>query len=113
MIFFEDLGDDEDGNPVQRNVTVFADGEVDRSPCGSGTCSRIATLAAAGRMREGQKLIHHSIVGSTFIGRILGRGTEAGLPAVSPAVTGMAYQTGEHLFIVDPDDPMTPGFVLR
>lgn len=113
VIFFEDLGEDEDGNLVQRNVTVFADGEVDRSPCGSGTCARIATLAMAGRLREGQELIHRSIVGSTFTGRIAGRGTQAGRPSVSPVVTGTAYPTGEHLFLVDPDDPMTPGFVLR
>jgi proline racemase len=113
VIFFEDLGDDEHGNPIQRNVTVFADGEVDRSPCGSGTCSRIATLAAAGRLAEGRHLVHHSIVGSTFIGRIIGRSIEHNLPAVLPVVTGSAYQTGAHVFVVDPDDEMTPGFVLR
>jgi len=99
VIFFEDQGHD--------------DGEVDRSPCGSGTCSRIATLAAAGRLTEGQHLVHHSIVGSTFVGQIIGRGLEHGRDAVTPMVTGTAYPTGEHLFIVDPDDDMTPGFVLR
>jgi proline racemase len=113
VIFFEDQGQDADGNLVQRNVTVFADGEVDRSPCGSGTCSRIATLAAAGRLAEGQHLVHHSIVGSTFTGRIIGRSVEHGRDAVTPMVTGTAYPTGEHLFVVDPDDDMTPGFVLR
>jgi proline racemase len=113
VIFFEDQGHDDAGNPVQRNVTVFADGEVDRSPCGSGTCSRIATLAATGQLTESQHLVHHSIVGSTFIGRIIGRSVEHGRDAVTPMVTGTAYPTGEHLFIVDSDDDMTPGFVLR
>jgi len=113
VIYFEDHGTDEAGNLVQRNVTVFADGEVDRSPCGSGTSSRIATLAATGRLTEGQQLVHHSIVGSTFIGRIIGRGIEHGHAAVTPMMTGTAYQTGEHVFVVDPDDDMTPGFVLR
>ncbi|QOV40344.1 proline racemase family protein [Streptomyces ferrugineus] len=113
VIFFEDLGDDETGNPVQRNVTVFADGEVDRSPCGSGTCARIATLAATGRLTEDRHLVHHSIVGSTFRGRVIGRGVEHGRDAVTPMVTGTAYATGEHVFVVDPDDDMTPGFVLR
>lgn len=113
VIFFSDQGHDHAGNPVQRNVTVFADGEVDRSPCGSGTCARIATLAAAGRLTEEQHLVHRSIVGSTFIGRIVGRSVEHGLEAVTPMVTGSAYQTGEHTFVVDPDDDMTPGFVLR
>jgi proline racemase/trans-L-3-hydroxyproline dehydratase len=113
VIFFEDLGPDASGNPQQRNVTVFADGEVDRSPCGSGTSARIATLAASGQLVEGQQLIHHSIVGSTFLGRIVARGEEHGYPAVTPMVSGTAYQTGEHLFVVDPDDELTPGFVLR
>lgn len=113
VIFFEDHGHDHAGNPVQRNVTVFADGEVDRSPCGSGTCARIATLAATGQLTEDKHLVHHSIVGSVFIGRIIGRSVEHGLDAVTPMVTGNAYATGEHTFVVDPDDDMTPGFVLR
>jgi proline racemase len=113
VIFFEDQGHDDAGNPVQRNVTVFADGEVDRSPTGSGTCSSIAILAATGRLTERQHFVNHSIVGSTFIGRILGRSVEHGRDAVTPMVTGTAYATGEHTFVVDPDDDMTPGFVLR
>ncbi len=113
VIFFEDHGHDHAGNPVQRNVTVFADGEVDRSPCGSGTCARIATLAATGQLTEAKHLVHHSIVGSVFIGRIIGRSVQHGRDAVTPMVTGNAYATGEHTFVVDPDDDMTPGFVLR
>ncbi|WP_028660477.1 proline racemase family protein [Nocardioides insulae] len=113
VIFFDDHGEDEHGNVVQRNVTVFADGEVDRSPCGSGTCARIATLAATERLDEEHHLVHHSIVGSTFIGRIVERTDVEGLEAVVPMVTGTAFMTGEHHFHVDPDDEMTPGFVLR
>jgi proline racemase len=113
VVFFEDQGHDAAGNLIQTNVTVFADGEVDRSPCGSGTCSRIATLAATGRLDESQHLVHHSIVGSTFIGRIIGRSVEHLREAVIPMVAGTAYPTGEHTFVVDPDDDMAPGFVLR
>ncbi len=113
VIYYDDLGHDEAGNPVQRNVTVFADGEVDRSPCGSGTCARVATLSAEGRLSDDQVLVHHSVVGSTFIGRIVGRADVEGRSAVSPMVTGTSYQTGEHHFVVDPDDELTPGFVLR
>ncbi|MET7402597.1 proline racemase family protein [Dactylosporangium sp. NPDC005572] len=90
-----------------RNATVFADGELDRSPCGSGTAARVATLAATGELAPGEVLVHDSIVGSRFT---------ASYPAgdvVRPVITGMAYPTGEHEFVVDPDDPMTPGFVLR
>ena len=112
-ILYEEL--DFDGDQVrQRNVTVFADGEVDRSPCGSGTCARLAVLADQGRIAaSGPTLRHESIVGSVFIGTVLSTTTEAGRPAVVPQVTGMAYPTGEHTFVIDPADPLVPGFILR
>jgi proline racemase len=112
-ILYDDLGADSDGNPRQRNVTVFADGEVDRSPCGSGTASRVAVLWSQGLLREGQHLVHDSIVASRFVSRVADAPAVEGRPAVIPTVSGMAYRTGEHVFEVDPADPITPGFVLR
>lgn len=112
-ILFDDLGSDADGNPHQRNVTVFADGEVDRSPCGSGTCARVAVLAASGRLRPHHSLIHDSIVGTRFHARVLDDVTVGGRAAVIPEVSGMAYRTGEHTFVLDPGDPVGTGFVLR
>jgi proline racemase len=111
-IWFDELGDGP-GQVHQRNVTVFADGEVDRSPCGSGTCARLAVLAADGRLPTGTVLRHDSIVGSTFTGTVLDTVDVDGRPAVIPRVTGMAYRTGEHAFSIDPHDPLVPGFVLR
>jgi proline racemase len=111
-IWFDEL-DDAGGQVHQRNVTVFADGEVDRSPCGSGTCARLAILAADGRLAAGAVLRHESIVGSTFTGTVLGTVDVGGRAAVIPQVTGMAYRTGEHVFTIDPGDPLVPGFVLR
>jgi len=111
-IWFDELGD-APGEVRQRNVTIFADGEVDRSPCGSGTCARLAVLAADGRLPAGTVLRHDSIVGSTFTGTVLDTVDVAGRAAIVPQVTGMAYRTGEHVFSVDPDDPLVPGFVLR
>jgi len=111
-IWFDDLGDLA-GQVHQRNVTVFADGEVDRSPCGSGTCARLAVLAAEGRLPTGTVLRHESIVGSTFDGIVLDTVDIEGRPAVIPQVTGTAYKTGEHVFWIDPNDPLVPGFVLR
>jgi proline racemase len=108
-IWFDELGDT-DAQVRQRNVTIFADGEVDRSPCGSGTCARLALLADDGRLSAGTTLRHDSIVGATFTGSVLG--TVDGR-AVLPQVTGMAYRTGEHVFTIDPHDPLVPGFVLR
>ncbi|MCX5206243.1 proline racemase family protein [Streptomyces sp. NBC_00237] len=112
-ILYEDLGTDSDGNPHQRNVTVFADGQVDRSPCGSGTCSRVAVLAATGSLTSGQTLVHDSLVGSRFTARIASELSADGYRAVIPEVTGTAYRTGEHRFTLDPDDDLGTGFVLR
>jgi proline racemase len=103
-ILYEDLG------PLhQRNVTIFADGEVDRSPCGSGTSARCALLAADGILGEGDVLRHDGIVGSTFHARVVGETSEG----VLTEVEGMAYRTGEHRFVLDPRDPLGTGFVLR
>lgn len=113
VIFVEHLGVEDDGSPMQRNVTVFADGQVDRSPCGSGTAARMATLAAEGALRPGTRLVHESIVGTRFVGRILEQTHAHGLPAIVPEVTGSAHRTGEHTFTVDPADPLVPGFTLR
>jgi proline racemase len=111
-IWVDDLGDAA-GQVHQRNVTVFADGEVDRSPCGSGTCARLAVLAADGRLPAGTVLRHDSIVGSTFTGTVLGTVEVDGRRAVIPQVTGMAYRTGEHVFSINAHDPLVPGFQLR
>lgn len=111
-ILFEDLGALPEG-PHQRNVTIFADGEVDRSPCGSGTASRVAALAARGVLADDQVLTHDSIVGSRFVARVLERTSTDGFDAVVPSITGTAHQTGEHTFLVDPRDTLVPGFVLR
>jgi len=98
---------------TQRNVTVFADGEVDRSPCGSGTSARLASLHAQGRLRAGEELCHRSIVDSVFVGRIVGTATVAGRPAVITDVEGSAHLTGRHEFTLDPADPLGTGFMLR
>ena len=112
-IIYDDLGEDSTGNVHQRNVTIFADGEVDRSPCGSGTCARVALLAAERRLPAGTNLVHDSIVGSRFTATVLAAAQVDERDAVMVQVTGMAYRTGEHTFEVDPDDPVVPGFVLR
>jgi len=111
-IFYDDLGDSDEG-PRQRNVAVFADGEVDRSPCGSGTSARAALLAAAGRLAEGHVFTHESIVGTRFTARVTDRVQADGRDAVVTEVVGQAFRTGEHRFVLDPRDPVGTGFVLR
>jgi len=112
VIWWDDLGHTPDG-PHQRNATVFADGEVDRSPCGSGTSARLALLADEGALHGGETLTHDSIIGTTFRGRVVEHVEDAGRPAVITEISGMAYPTGEHAFILDERDPVGLGFVLR
>ncbi|HEX3591958.1 MAG TPA: proline racemase family protein [Pseudonocardiaceae bacterium] len=111
-ILYDDLGTDGSG-PHQRNVTVFADGQVDRSPCGSGTSARLALLAEDGRITAGQTLRHDSIIGTTFLGRVVEPTVAAGRAAVVTEIEGNAYQTGTATFVLDPRDPLGTGFVLR
>ena len=112
-IVYEGLTRGADGLLHQRNATIFADGEVDRSPCGSGTCARLATLIEKEQLQLGEVLKHGSIVGSEFLGVAREFVTADGKKAILPQVTGMAYKTGESIFTIDPRDPLTPGFVLR
>jgi proline racemase len=93
----------------QRNVTVFADGEVDRSPCGSGTSARLALLG----LEPEQVLRHDSIVGTTFYARVVEHVTAEERDAVVTEVEGTAFRTGEHRFVLDPRDALGTGFVLR
>jgi len=110
VIFWQDEGE----HPLtQRNVTVFADGEVDRSPCGSGTSARLALLDRSGRLPRGAELRHLSVVGSEFRARVVGDADVAGLPGVVTEVEGSAYRTGRHAFELDADDPLGEGFLLR
>jgi proline racemase len=112
-IVYEGLARGADGLLHQRNATIFADGEVDRSPCGSGTCARLATLVEKKQLQLGEILKHDSIVDSQFLGVAREFVTVDGKKAILPQVTGMAYKTGESSFSVDPRDPLSPGFVLR
>ena len=94
-------------------MAIFADGEVDRSPCGSGTSARAALLAADGRLTAGAELRHDSIVGSTFRARVVGEVAAGGRDAIMTEIEGTAHRTGEHRFVLDPRDPLGEGFVLR
>jgi proline racemase len=111
VIFFEGL--DTGPRLRQRNVAVFADGEVDRSPCGSGTSARLALLDADGQLARGAELVHQSIVGTEFVARVVGEVEVAGRPAVVTEVEGSAHKTGEHEFVLDERDELGPGFLLR
>jgi len=95
-----------------RNVTVFADAEVDRSPCGTGTCAVMAVLDAMGLLRPDRPFGHESIIGTLFTGRVAGRTRVGDYDAILPELEGSAWITGEHTFLVDDEDPLSGGFRL-
>jgi proline racemase len=97
------------GHGHHRNVVVFADGEVDRSPTGSATSARTALLAEDGLLLDGESWRNDSIIGTTFHASLLGR-VDGGLLT---EVEGTAFRTGEHRFVLDPRDELGTGFVLR
>jgi proline racemase len=95
-----------------KNVTTFADAEVDRSPCGTGTCAVMAVLDAMGLLPHGRAFGHESLIGTLFNGRITGRTRVGDFDAILPELEGSAWITGEHVFLVDDEDPLKGGFRL-
>ena len=100
------------GDADLRNVTIFADAEVDRSPCGTGTCAVMAVLAAMGLLGRDQTFTHESIIGTLFRGRVVDEVMVGELSAIVPEISGEACITGENTFIIDEDDPLAYGFRL-
>ncbi|HCJ56112.1 proline racemase [Lutispora sp.] len=98
---------------TMQNVVVFGEGQVDRSPCGTGTSAKMATLYAKGQLKINEPFIYESIIGTMFKGRILEETKVGDYTAVIPEITGSAYTTGFNHFVIDEDDPVKYGFVLR
>src|SRR6185436_12541970 len=82
-----------------RNVTIFADAEVDRSPCGTGTCAVLAVLDAMGLVEADKPFVHESIIGTTFSAHVASRTTVGDCQAIVPVLAGDAWITGEHTFL--------------
>ncbi|MCJ7830553.1 MAG: proline racemase family protein, partial [Desulfobacterales bacterium] len=96
-----------------RNVCVFAEGEVDRSPTGTGVSARLAIHHARGEIDLQEPIVIESIIGTRFTGRVVETTTCGPHTAVVPEVEGTAHITGRHEFLIDPRDPLREGFVLR
>jgi len=96
-----------------RNACVFADGEVDRSPTGTGISGRLALLYARGEIGFTEAHTVESIIGTRFVGRVLEETTFGGRDAIVPEVEGAAHITGSHTFWIDPRDPLSGGFLVR
>jgi len=93
-----------------RNVTIFADAEVDRSPCGTGTAAVMAVIDAMGLLGEDKPFVHESLIGTRFLGRVASRTRVGDYAAIVPEIEGSAWITGEHTFVIDESDPLREGF---
>lgn len=87
-------------------------GAIDRSPCGTGTCAKMATLHARGALRVGDAFRHEGILGTVFTGRLVEETMVGPYRAVVPEITGQAWITGFAHYVVDPDDPFPEGFTV-
>lgn len=85
-------------------------GALDRSPCGTGTCGRMAALHARGELAIGEKFSHRSVIGTEFVGELLGTTTLGPYDAVRPTITGSAWVTGRATWVLDDTDPFPAGF---
>ena len=102
-----------DAGGTLRNVCVFAEGEVDRSPTGTGVSGRVAIEHARGRLAPGQHIVVESLIGTRFGGSVRETCRFGPYDAVIPEVEGSAWITGRHEFLIAPDDPLEGGFILR
>lgn len=93
------------GRDADRNVVVFGDGSIDRSPCGTGTCAKMTLLHDRGQLDIGERYVHESIIGSRFSGRLCDVEECNGVTVTTPEVAGSAYITGQHTFMSCQDDP--------
>ena len=95
-----------------KNAVVFPPGAIDRSPCGTGSAAKLALLYAKGLLKKDEEFRHESIIGSIFKCKVIEETKVASLPAVVTEITGSAYITGMHTFLIDPEDPFPEGFEL-
>jgi trans-L-3-hydroxyproline dehydratase len=96
-----------------RNVCIFADGQVDRCPTGTGVSARVAIHHARGEIKVGESITIESIIGSTFAVQVTAATKFGPYDAVIPQVSGNAFITGRNQFWINPDDPLKDGFFLR
>lgn len=107
------VGPPHDPQHHSRNVCIFADGEVDRSPTGTGVSARVALHHARGEIKTNEPLVIESILGTCFAGEAVESVKFGPYDAVIPKVTGTAYITGRNELLIDPADPLQQGFILR
>ena len=110
-LFYGPVVETRDGKR-SRNTVVVSPGRLDRSPCGTGTSARLAVMHARGELGVGESLIHDSIIDSTYIGTVREIVDVAGVAGIRPAITGSAWITAFHQYVLDPSDPFPTGYKL-
>ncbi len=106
------LGDAKSDDANTRNATVYLNGLIDRSPCGTGMSATMACMAADGELQVGQTYVSESLMDSTMTGRISTTVEVDGHSGIIAEITGRGQVTGMHQFFIDPSDPLGQGFVL-
>lgn len=96
-----------------KNVVIFGDGQVDRSPCGTGTSAAMATLYGRGKLPLNEEFSNESIIGTRFRGKLIREARVGDFAGADPIITGEAYITGIQQFVADPKDPVKYGFVME
>ncbi|HEX5495190.1 MAG TPA: proline racemase family protein [Mycobacteriales bacterium] len=102
-----------DGEVDSRGAVAIHPGWIDRSPCGTGTSARMAQVHARGELGLHRPFGHSSLIGTRFVGKLVGTTEVGGRPAVVPTVTGRAWVTGMATYLLDPDDPFPAGFLIH
>lgn len=103
-------GEPDADDAAAKNVVIFGNGQFDRSPCGTGTCAKMALLHATGKLQLACDYVNESIIGTTFRGRLIKETKLGNLTAVVPEIISRAFITGIHQFVINPDDPLKHGF---
>jgi len=96
-----------------QNMVVLGEGEVDRSPCGTGTCAKMAALHARGELKVGEEFVHESVLKTKFKGKIMEETKVSDYDAIIPNIAGRAHITGFNNIVIDEEDPLKYGFCIR
>lgn len=97
---------------TMKNAVIYGPGQIDRSPCGTGTSAEMAARYAKGQLNLNEEFISESIIGTLFYGKLVEEAQLNSYKAVVPTISGRAYIMGIQQFVLDPKDPFPAGFYL-
>jgi len=102
-----------EGGGAEKNVVIHEGAVIDRSPCGTGTCSQLAWEHEKGELEPGEDKLYRSIIGTEFQGRVAEERKDGGRRVIIPRVTGSSYITGLNYFLASSSDPLLDGFSIN